>query len=119
MSVEFKDILSYLRKSRGYTQNELAKALHLSTSTIGMYESGKRYPTREVEEEIADFFNVNLSTLRGKEEIDEKYSAESAHLLMAINNDSELKEFITLFMQLKDEQRHSIITLCKSMLPNR
>ena len=31
-----------------------------------MYESGKRHPKFEDEEAIADFFNVDLNTLRGK-----------------------------------------------------
>ena len=63
---EFKDMLFYYRKLHGYTQSELAKKLKVSTSTIGMYESGQRYPTREIEESIADLFNVSISTLRGK-----------------------------------------------------
>lgn len=65
---EIKDMIQYLRKSHGLTQQELAKNLHVSASTIAMYETGKRFPEKEIEEAIADFFNVNLSTLRGKEE---------------------------------------------------
>lgn len=51
----FSEMLSYLRKRENLSQRELAKKLHVSASTIGMYESGKRYPSREQEEEIADF----------------------------------------------------------------
>lgn len=64
---EIKDMIQYLRKSHGLTQQELAESLHISSSTIAMYETGKRFPTKEIEEAIADFFNVNLSTLRGRE----------------------------------------------------
>lgn len=116
---EFKDMLSYFRKSYGLSQRELADRIHVTPGAIGMYESGKRYPTREVEEAIADFFNVNLNTLRGISEIDEKYNAESAHLLTAINNDEMLKDFIKMFIRLTDEQKASVATIVRSMLPNR
>lgn len=65
----FKDELKKLRESKGMTQAELAKRLGLSSSTIGMYESGKRQPNFESAEMIADYFNINLSTLlQGKAE---------------------------------------------------
>lgn len=62
----FKDMLKYLRASRNISQVELAKAIGVSPSTIGMYETGVREPNFEIEEKIADYFNVTLDTLRGK-----------------------------------------------------
>lgn len=64
---EFKDMLKYFRKRDGYSQSELAQKLGLSTSTISMYEIGKREPSFEIEERIADFFNIGINTLRGKD----------------------------------------------------
>lgn len=64
---EFKEMLKYFRLREGLSQSELAEKLGLSTSTIGMYESGKREPNFEIEEKIADFFNTDLNTLRGHE----------------------------------------------------
>lgn len=60
-----KDMLVYLRKRDGLSQRELAEKIGVSPSTIGMYESGKRFPTHEIEEALADIFNVNLNILRG------------------------------------------------------
>lgn len=62
----FKDMLRYLRTSRNLTQSELAKIIGVSPSAVGMYESGERQPNFEIEEKIADYFNVTLDTLRGK-----------------------------------------------------
>lgn len=62
--MKFNQVFSELRKSRGMTQEELAKALGVSRSTIGMYEQGKREPDFETEEKIADYFNVTLDFLR-------------------------------------------------------
>lgn len=62
----FKDMLKYLRASHNISQAELSKAIGVSPSTIGMYETGEREPSFEIEEKIADYFNVSLDTLRGK-----------------------------------------------------
>ena len=62
----FSDNLRALRKERGLSQATLAAALGLAKSTISMYENGQRQPEFEVEEAIADYFNVNLDYLRGR-----------------------------------------------------
>lgn len=58
--------LKKMRESKGLTQNELAKKLNLSRSTIGMYEKGERNPNFETLELIADFFNVRIDDLIGR-----------------------------------------------------
>lgn len=64
---EFKDMLKYLRNRKGLSQRELAEKINVSGSTIGMYESGKRRPRPADEEALADFFNVSISVLRGRD----------------------------------------------------
>ena len=64
---EFKDMLVFLRKKNNMSQSELAKKVGVAPTTIASYEQGKRHPSFEIEEAIADIFNVNLDTLRGKE----------------------------------------------------
>lgn len=62
----FSDMIAYLRKKRGLSQQEFADATGLTRSAVGMYETGKREPDFETLERIADFFNVNMDTLLGK-----------------------------------------------------
>ena len=64
---EFKDMLKYFRIKEGLSQSELAEKLGMSASRISMYEVGKREPDFESEEKIADFFNIDLNTLRGRD----------------------------------------------------
>jgi len=64
---EFKDMLKYFRMREGLSQSELAAKLGVSVSRISMYEVGKREPDFETEEKIADFFNTDLNTLRGRD----------------------------------------------------
>lgn len=56
-----------LRKHRGLSQYQLAKLLNIATSTLGMYETGKRKPNVEMLEQIAEFFNVSTDYLLGRD----------------------------------------------------
>lgn len=62
----FQNVLKSLRKANGLTQDELAKILKISRSTVGMYENGSREPDYETLESIADFFNVDIDYLLGR-----------------------------------------------------
>lgn len=62
----FQSVLKSLRKSNNLTQEDLAKALKVSRSTIGMYENGSREPDYETLEAIADYFNVYIDYLLGR-----------------------------------------------------
>ena len=63
---DFQNVFRKLRTSIGYTQAELADALGISRSRIGMYETGAREPDFETLEIIADFFNVDTDYLLGR-----------------------------------------------------
>lgn len=64
---QFKDMLKFFRMRANLSQSELAEKLGVAASTISMYEVGKREPDFETEERIADFFNTDLNTLRGRD----------------------------------------------------
>lgn len=49
-----------MRKSRGMTQEDLARAIGQSASSITMYETGRREPDFETLEALADVFNVPM-----------------------------------------------------------
>lgn len=66
--MDFKNRLKELRKAKGISQATLAERLGLSKSTIGMYETGDITPSVDALEQIADFFNVDMNYLLGKEE---------------------------------------------------
>lgn len=58
--------LAYLRKKRGLSQKELADSLNYSQSSIAMWENGKRRIPDEAKEVLADFYNVSLDYLHGR-----------------------------------------------------
>ena len=53
----------YLRKLKKISQAQLAKAIYVSPSTLGMYEQGRREPSIDTLVLIADYFNVSLDYL--------------------------------------------------------
>lgn len=62
----FNQILVDLRIERGWTQEDLAKAIKVSKQAVSHYERGTRYPKPAVLEAIADVFNVDMDYLIGK-----------------------------------------------------
>ena len=48
--------IRYLRGNQ--TQKELAEAVHVSVSAIGMFEQDRRVPRDETKKEIADYFGL-------------------------------------------------------------
>lgn len=98
--MEFKDRLKELRLQRGYSQIELGKKLGLSNSTISMYERGERNPDFETLDLIADFFNVDVSYLLGKE-VGSMYYLDPQLYDIAIRL-SEDEELLCLIEKTKD-----------------
>ena len=60
--------ITFLRKTLGMSQLELAQKLHISPSAEGMYEQGRRTPNLELLTQMSRIFGVSLDYLiTGKE----------------------------------------------------
>ncbi len=62
-----------LRKNRGMTQSELAEMLGISSSSVGMYEQGRRQPDSEMILKICSVFGTSADYLLGKDKSDQKH----------------------------------------------
>jgi len=71
--MDFRERLKELRRQRGVSQAVLAERLGMSKSTIGAYETGDITPSLEALNALADFFNVDINYLLGKEDISMYY----------------------------------------------
>ena len=63
----FGEILKGLRTEKSVGQEMLAKSIGVSHSTISLWENGLREPTLSNLIAIADYFNVTLDFLAGRE----------------------------------------------------
>lgn len=116
---EFKDMLKYLRMREGLSQSELAEKLGVSASRISMYEVGKREPDFETEEKIADFFNTDLNTLRGRD-IEAPpprcdYSLEILSIAKEISENKELRLLLEASRNVSNEHLRAYRNLINSM----
>ena len=64
----FSERLTDLRKSRGLSQNAIAKEIGVSPRTYQDYEYGLREPQVAIFSRIADFYGVTLDYLAGRSE---------------------------------------------------
>ena len=71
MSVANKN-LKYLRKLRGWTQEEFATKLRIKRSLLGAYEEERADPRVDVLEVVADMFKLTLDELLRKDLSDNK-----------------------------------------------
>lgn len=102
---DFKDILKYLRKREDISQAELAFRLGVTPSTIGNYESGTRHPTYEIEEAIADYFNVSIDFLRGNDTESHPTSNDEYNLIVAFRkSDSLTQQMVRRLLGVEDKK---------------
>ena len=63
----FARTLKRLRKGHGLTQQQLADKLFVDCSSVTKWETGKANPDFEKQQKLADFFNVSIDYLFGRE----------------------------------------------------
>lgn len=114
--MELDKIIVKLREGKNISQAQLAKKLGVQRSTICLYESGKRLPSYDILINLADYFNVSIDYLLGRDsassvdnelrqrpnyELSEKFASEYAELL----KDESFIETVKLYNAITAEQR--------------
>ena len=75
----FGENLKTIRKTKGYTQEELAIKIHVVRQTISKWEKGLSVPDADTLSKLADVLEINVSELLGskiKEETDKNEIAK-------------------------------------------
>ncbi|MBP5431556.1 helix-turn-helix transcriptional regulator, partial [Ruminococcus sp.] len=107
----FAENLKKLRKNKGLTQVQFAQIFNISSGTIAMWETNKRIPDTSMLIKIAEFFNVTVDYLLGKDNTssDEKIKdpAEDDQDLVILNRNAK---------KLPPENRKLLIDMAKAML---
>lgn len=87
----FSDNIRYLRKEKGITQGELAKALNVRNTTVSAWETAVSEPNIDTLIELCKFFEVSLASLVGVDtEINPTTKLDVAHQLQISDKDREL-----------------------------
>lgn len=61
----FAERLKQLRKEKGMTQIDLAKAIGVSNGTVAMWETGRRKPSFELLDKLSEVFDRRLDYILG------------------------------------------------------
>lgn len=116
---EFKNIIKDLRTEQSITQESLARSLGIGKSTVAMWEIGKRIPSPELYEAIADFFNVDMDYLFGKQTVKRKISIESieehAELMATYAFNLEAAEYLKMLDEMPPDFRSICYSSIKSI----
>lgn len=87
----FNENLKILRKSKGFTQEELAIKVNVVRQTVSKWEKGLSVPDAEVLQKIADVLDVGVDELLGAEIKQENSKNEIAEQLARINEQMAVK----------------------------
>lgn len=103
----FSKNLEYLRTQKGMTRNELANKLKVNQSTISRWENGDMGITVDNAYDVADFFNVSMSDLTGKDMSLENKPFDELDLLFSKNKDiltDEDKEYMRFIIEKRKRE---------------
>lgn len=73
MSVKIGERLKELRKSKGWTQVQVAAKMGLTDSVISFYERQERAPSPEVLIKFAELYDVSTDYLLGVEKVNDQH----------------------------------------------
>ena len=65
---KFPQILRELRKDKGFSQTDVAKALGIQYYTLGKWEQGRAQPSIEDLLRLADYYSISIDYLVGRED---------------------------------------------------
>jgi len=101
--------LKELRKNKNLTQEELGNIIHVNKMTYNGYENENRQPSIETLCKLADFYNVTLDYLVGREfNNDIGYlTNDQKNLVYVLKqlNDKNLSEVLSTALKLLNDQK--------------
>ena len=106
--MEFGGVIRQRRREGGLTQEQLAKRIGCATITIRQYESGKRTPSLNVLQDIANALDLEIFDLLPDDTIQNApfkgLSEEEKNTVLAVSGGNDtLNAILTIFFQLPDE----------------
>lgn len=95
-----------LRELNFLTQTDIAKQLHLSSSTISHYEKGLTVPPTEVVYRLAEFYNVTTDYILGRK------SASKTNLndtyALKLTNKMTIGDAVEIMTKMNDAEREHL-----------
>lgn len=113
---DFSKILKELREDKGWTQDECAKRMGITRSRLSMYEQGKREPDFEMQELIADTFNVDIDYLLGRKT--NTTVLQTDYQLFSVMFGKNKADVMEMVKNMDEDQVERTLQMIKVMFPN-
>lgn len=81
--------LKLLRKQHNLSQKEIGNIFHASQNTVSQWENGTRKPSYDIIQEIADYFEVSVDYLLGRQEQLPELNSKDKREIQEILDDTE------------------------------
>ncbi len=105
MASKSPNAIKKLRIDKNLTQNELAKILNISKSSITNYERGKRTPNAEIIAKMEKFFNVSANYILGNISV-----AQNKEACNSVSSDKDkTSELFYEISNLPSEKRNDLL----------
>lgn len=108
-------IIAQLRAEKKISQRQLAEALNVSTSVVGMWETNKRLPSIESFLLIIDYFGISADLLLEK---DRKLKPEQ-YSTRTVNTSSEFQKILNTFNELNEDNKDILVGEAKKLLKSQ
>ena len=100
-----------LRLQHGLTAKQMANQLHLSESSVTLYETGKREPTPGTLSKIADILGTTVDDLIGRAPQQQQKPAAESHELTETE-----RELIRLLGQIPEDRKEEVLGYIEAYL---
>lgn len=108
----FSDTLIQLRRNSGLSQQQLADALGLSRSAVGMYETGKREPDMATLRAFSEYFGVDMNTLTSPQTAAD---AELSELLETLRSRDDMRMLFKLARDATPEDVRKAVKIIEAL----
>lgn len=110
---ELGEKIKVARQSRGLSQRDIAERIGLSSSVVGMYETGKRRPSYEALEALCDVFNVPMSYFSEHAEVAD--DDELWELREEMRRNPDLRTLFSLTKKATPDDMRKMISIIKTL----
>lgn len=114
MRTIFKD----LRKSKSLTQMELAKLFNIDQTTVSKWEVGKAIPDYDTLQKLADFYEVSVDYLLGRDEKKEMPAGFPTDISQFENDLRKVNFPVDKWSQLTEEQKGILMSTIENFIKN-
>lgn len=107
-NMKFNDKVKTLRKTSGFSQQELADKLHIHVTHLSKMENGHLSPSIDIVQRLMKVFAVSADQLLNDKE----------NSVVEIQN-HELNEQLMLINQLDEDEKNALVKIINSMLTKK